>query len=91
MCGETFALFTTLSRETINPRVTDRAMHNLWKANIHLSKRVLTVNLMKMMLKNKIGTNDVMQMAKAMSRSSFSKGSEQRYSPVCQGRAVWLL
>ena len=77
-----FETIRTLSLETMQPSVSSMAMHNFWKINIKLNRRVLTVNLLKVLVSQNCATNDVMFTARNMSKSSFRRGSDDRLRKV---------
>ena len=77
-----FETIRTLSLETMQPSVSSMAMHNFWKINVKLNRRVLTVNLLKVLVSQNCATNDVMFTARNMSKSSFRRGSDDRLRKV---------
>ena len=87
MFCQTFATFgitpfdamKRLSLETLQPQAASMAIHKLWKSNIKLNRRTLTVNLLRTLCNINCGTNDVMFTAKNMSQSSHRKGSMERF------------
>ena len=70
MLTETLALFKIWSQEAIIPWKCDRAMHNLFKANCKLVNRVLTVNVLKDLLRKSVGRNQVMYCVRSLTKSS---------------------
>ena len=71
-----------LSLETIEPLATSKAMHNLWTSNVKLNRKVLTVNLLMVLSSINCGTNDVMFVARSMSKCSQRKGSTERFRKI---------
>ena len=59
MLNQTFAQIRNLSYQLPDQPRADRAMHQLLCTNIKLTRKVLTVNLIRTILKRNIGTNDV--------------------------------
>ena len=57
--NQTFAHIKDLSFQLPDHQRADRAMHQLLCSNIKLTRRVLTKNLIKMIMKKDIGTNEV--------------------------------
>ena len=77
-----FETMKYLSLETMQPQVSSLAMHDFWTSNLKLNRRVLTVNLLKMLESENCGTNDVMYTARSMSKSSFSRRLYDRVRKV---------
>ena len=77
-----FDFMKTLSLETINPYGSSQAMYNFWKANVKLNRRVLTVNLLRCLVSQNCGTNDVMSTASSMGKCSYRKGSGERFRKI---------
>ena len=59
MSSQTFALIRNLSYQLPDPPRADRAMHQLLCVNLKLTRKVLTKNLIRMIIKKDIGTNEV--------------------------------
>ena len=57
-----FVYIIRLSLETLNPSGASRAMHNAFKSNVNLARRVATRNLLSELLKRRLGL--VMNMLK---------------------------
>ena len=59
MFNQTFAQIRILSYQLPDPPRADRAMHHLLCNNIKLTRKVLTRNLIRTIMKRDIGTNEV--------------------------------
>ena len=59
MFNQTLAQIRILSSQLPDPIRADRVMHQLLCANIKLTRKVLTKNLIRSIMKKNIGTNDV--------------------------------
>ena len=66
MLSQTFAQIRNLSNQLPDPIRADRAMHQLLCTNVKLTRKVLTKNLLKTMMKKNIGTNDVEKYVKGV-------------------------
>ena len=70
MLSQTFAQIRNLSNQLPDPIRADRAMHQLLCTNVKLTRKVLTKNLLKTMMKKNIATNDVMKYAKGVCKQN---------------------
>ena len=61
MFNQTLAQIRILSSQLPDPIRADRAMHQLLCANIKLTRKVPTKNLIRSIMKKNIGTNDVVK------------------------------
>jgi hypothetical protein len=59
MFSETLARIRTISYDLPDPQRADRAMHSLICTNIKLTRRVLTRNLLRRLVRENVGTNEV--------------------------------
>ena len=73
MSAETFAMIRNLSLETQSPTRVEKAMHKYFTSNIKLTNRNLTINLIKNLMKNKLGTTEVMVYSKMIEKQMFRK------------------
>ena len=70
MLSQTFAQIRNLSNQLPDPIRADRAMHQLLCTNVKLTRKVLTKNLLKTVMKKNIATNDVMKYAKGVCKQN---------------------
>ena len=68
MSRQTFATIRNLSFETLWPSEVSQAMHTNLCLNLKLTKRTLTVNLLRKLIRNQVGTNEVMIQAGNITR-----------------------
>ena len=73
MLNQTFAQIRNLSNQLPDPGRADRAMHQLLSSNIKLTRKVLTRNLLKTMLKKNVGTNDVVKYVNGVCKQNVKK------------------
>ena len=73
MLSQTFAQIRNLSNQLPDPGRADRAMHQLLSSNIKLTRKVLTRNLLKTMLKKNVGTNDVVKYVNGVCKQNVKK------------------
>ena len=73
MFQETLASIKFLSQQTMFPQRAEKLMHNYLQNNIKLTKRNLKINLMQKLIRNRIGTNDVMICAEMLERQNVRK------------------
>ena len=78
MSSRSFALLNQLSHETQRPVEVGLAMHQYFCTNLKLTKRNLTVNLLKNLWKHKIGTNEAMIHAKNISKHFVRRNGFER-------------
>ena len=73
-----FAYIIRLSLETLNPSGASRAMHEVFKSNVNLARRVSTRNLLSELIKRRLGTNECEQYAAKvtgqLSRKTSNRG-----------------
>ena len=78
MSSRSFALLNQLSHETQRPIEVGLAMHQYLISNLKLTKRNLTVNRLKTLWKNKIGTNEAMIHANNISKHFVRRNGYNR-------------
>ena len=88
MLSQTFAQIRNLSNQLPDPIRADRAMHQLLCTNVKLTRKVLTKNLLKTVMKKNIATNDVMKYAKGVCKKNVKiniyPSSDSRQGMPCK-------
>ena len=79
MLSQTFAHIRNLSYQLPDQPRADRAMHQLLMTNIKLTRKVLTSNVLKAIMKRNIGTNDVEKYVEVLSKQNVRKKKNTYY------------